>query len=1673
MSWWNTFTTSISALGAAGKRLTGGGSYLSEEELQKEQVLHNTIKDALANIDKGLSVAPGFGLAKKATKGVTDMLLKTAVNLNQEVLSPYIFRPISTAALLTDVNSPLYKKGEYEAGFQFSDIKAAYNRSAKVSAFQALTKSDFTPVKYISDIVLPLGKIDTAKIDLWNDESIKQNFVDNAVGRWFTGIGDFVVGNKALTLAGKAVKVTAVQPIGTKVGLYTGKKTIDDLAVDMENGINWANSNGTLGLQTVSGSHMVALAESKDWGTITDLVSKYSTNEKLIPLIYDAKDANVVKDMILADKGSLAAMERLAATEIDKMFDFSDTAAQLQSKYLKTGSSYLPEGPAVPRLKAAYDAAIEKNPQFTKLRDAFFDADYNIKVGGKAYMPIEPTIGRAALIKGAEAARELKQTARFRDFNKFADEMEITLGTPGRLAVKLVKWTTNKAATNTAYQLATYKPLGFVTFSGMRPLDGRIELNAFLDNLKIFKDGSAKIETAPNVLEKVSDVRRRFEDQYMRSIGKNEVEVLEKIDAEVGKILAYKAGWYDDAEISSHVSNFRRNINTGLNSVKQNGYGVSHDGTGILVEPQTLRQMAESYRFTPWDNIESQIERAVTPSRTKAAALTGKAATQAIYRDLSRIWTFDVLVRPMYIIKQSIGEPLISATLSQGMEFLYKDFPYIAFNAGRNFNNWTRQKISNIANLSERKEVNRVVKDKQKMLSKAEQIKSDAQASLEDLLSDATSPATKAQYLPRARKDLAAASALLDELELDLRAAVVPYGVKEAIPSIATLERRIAFLESRSPSKAAAAKINEAKQAMADYRKMVNKLSTKKNIIDDAQMKVAKAYDDIDNIVAGLKPALKKQADVWGKSAEFKKRYYAKDNQTRMVNGQLMTIDSFVAEGSPFSTAIRAETSNARTSDLNLLGDLSVGTRKALIERKVPGALVSTSDPLYFNELEYIANRVMRGDPLMDLILAETPFTKLAEWAISDAGIAYMKAFDVVDPREYLSFIQNKVALVHRTFPTIEVRAAIVKKEVTSQELQSLLADKIDELYDIVPSNYNYAGANIQVGKYAGISNAVNNAAATVFRKMASFENPIRNAVFDRVAIDEVARRADILVKQGVKMTPARWNALRQAAGREAIQELEKTVYTIRRQNRLLHNARFFVAFPTATANAFYRYGRLAVNNPIRSTKFISGYGKAFANFGVDENGNPTDDMSKMTHIIIPGTRELKLGYADEGIALSSRSLGFLLNMPSPSFVTALSVGEIMKFLPNTEDEIKKLFVVGDTNWYDIIFPYGPPRDLKQVFVTPYQRALWNIINSNERNRDFLASWTSVHNYHHMLYEMGVEKEFPNDEQIKKEARLLWLAKLNSTLLSLAGVPFKVETNPMRLSSNLYYKLVEKYSKQGKSNQEARDLAGDELIGLLGPKFMVDRVSFTGSNRNLNIPATYEAYKRVFLDNDELVGKLAAIDPNDIKVVGLLTSDLSRNPEEKSNNILAILSDPNLTLPGTSKNINEYKLTPQEVERERIKNRTWSQYNMVKDALEAKITDGKTLRAHPELKAVLDKTVEGYFKNQSQAWYDEYKLAENGDTSYKYARALSMIVSDPAWMKAHGNSEYWSDAKQFIRARNIFVTFYQSLPDYDPRKSIVKDRYNEWVESTASQWNPELATVIKTYFSNDSLKAVN
>lgn len=1640
MGAWQSFVDLISSEKKAVQQFTQTGNPVQPTEQQ-------------INDKARVGIQENESFLRQGGEKIADVALTVAAWLGQKVISPYITRPMATAALLTDADSPLYKPGKYEKGFQLKDVVDAYNRSAKVSTMQALTKSEIIPgFSPLSKSILSNGDIDLDEVDVWDDASIKRNFSDNVIGKWYTGIGDFILGNKGVGVAGAGV-VAGTRTLGKSAGVVTKGKTVAQFESEINSGIAFINGQPD-GVQSVAANHMKTLADTEDINLISGIVRKYSTNDRLVPLIAQSKSIENVRDMVLADKGDLAAMQRLADSSPSDLLGMSGALDTIKSEFLITGQRWHPEGTAKRRIEDAFEDAIAKDPRMDDVRKAFLDDTYEPIHGGKNYFPAEPVMFKSAAIKAGEKIRDVKQDAYYRMKQNDFDNLELTN-----------PW--NNITSRFFRLTGTRMPTGWVTFSGMRPFEAQIELAATLDNLKMFINGADKVEISPNVFVTAAKLRKDWDLKFaLAKPGVEKIKVLEEIDKQLGMSMAFKHGYYDVAEIEARIADFRATINKGLTDFHDTGYALDQAGNRITSNPQTARQLAESFRFTPWDEVERMFLSTEKNSKGKINTERAKYGIKSTYNNLSKVWTFDVLARPMFVIKQSLAEPILSVTLAQGLDATMKMIP--TFTKRFLYNNKMRrgELLSKTMNKSEYRAATKDVEARAEMFSKAVTIKDRLEAEVAGMLKGTHSPAAIADNLKVAREELAAARVLLDRMELSIRDAMpVRAGFPDAIPSITVLERRLAWLKANPRHSAKLGdKIAEAELAIDNYHASINRISPDEYDIalkDDA---VAKAYDDIKAALDELGEATARQAEVFGKSAEFKKRYYGEDTVEITVHGVPMTVDSFIASDSSFAAAIRAEVGNARTRETTYLGEAAIGTYKSSYERHVPGGPIRVGNPKYFEEKAYIANRFMRKDPLVDLILQEKGLDELMEWAATTPGRTYLNQFNI-SPKQYEGFIYKKISLVHREFPSEVARAEIFKREVTSQELATWL-NKADELYDIHPSDHPYGIGAPVLGK-GSFNEGINRGINYVFNQLMKPENPIREQYFNNLATTQVARRAEAAMAQGVTVTPRQLNAWRQAAGREALQEMEKVVYTSHRQHRLIHLARAGVAFPNATLNAFYRYGRLAAKNPVITTQFLNNYNRAFTNFGIDQYGNPTTDISKIAHIVIPGTKELGLNKG-QGIALNAKSIGFLLNTPSPSYISTLAMGNIMKKYPTTEKTFQNWF----GEYYEVMFPYGANSDIKRAFTPVWLNAALNYARGDISKDDYWRSYVSVTNYHNMLFDLGVEKKRPTDADLERETRALWAQKFFWGFVSPFGVPAKVETNPMGIFNTYFNSAVERHRAEGHNDQDAKTLAGEDMLATFGMDFMLDRVTYSGGTKNIHMNPTVEGYNRIWNENPELAGQLAHIVDGDPSLVDLMVADLGYNDEEFSQVIFNKLNEKGKTLPNSSQLVTALRKSPQEIEDARIKYRTWQDYHNLRVALEAKITDGRSLRAHKELSGVLEAIARGPLREQSQSWYDDWNIAENGDASYGRARGLHLLITNKKHMAKYGDTKFMQDVQVFMGVRTQVANIYQMLPDGDPRKSILKERYLTMIDKNRAQWDPALSSMIEFYFLNDNLKVV-
>jgi hypothetical protein len=1683
MSVWNDFLDNIAK--PVGRTLTEGAKFWANTVTgnisSPSQAISNVVLPAAVEIGTSKQLS-ALGLEENAQQAIkeqlkysvknqaasNDLVLKAGVKLHDEAISPYVTRPLSTLALMTDMDSPLYVRGEFEKGFQVSDFKRAYNRSEKVSLGQALTKSDLTPIKDVANVVFNMGQIDLDNIDLWDDNDVQAAFVDNTVGKYFTGGVDFIASNVAIGGVFGAVtkggKFTA-----RKTGLSSRGTTVTQLEKDINDGV--AFETGIQGgKQTVSGDLIVKLANSTDANYVTTTLGRFSNNENLLGPILRAKNPETVRDLILADKGYLPALDRLSKNAPADLYEIGDVNTIIRNRVVETGR--LPEfdETAWSRMNAAFDDAINRVPEYRQIKDALLDPKTGTPIKmGKGFFPIEP---KFAL--GKKAA--------------------ISVGTINQ---RIIGNSLNGPLTRIINFAGSQLPLGHVTFSGARPLDGVKELNAIFDSIDALrytktagvfgKTRPNQIEVKPDVYTNVADFRNKVISDFVSAKDDiSRVNVLNALDDQLGIIIGAKYGYYDVAKINEFTQTIKNHIFGATDSLSRRGYGMDAQSMRVLTDPQTQRQLVESYRVAPWNLIENEIKKSTLvkgPIGKRGQKLTVEATevAQRVFEITNKYWSIDVLARPNYIPKNSLFEPSLSATMAHGSSIAIEGVPSMTKNFFKNNKNRLFGQISKKYNAREVSAINKTVEGLTDQLDKAVTNLNNLTAELDTFLGvGPIKPSPKAIRDNQARivNELKAADKLVDDIELELRDAVRPFGkLTGQVPTIAGLERRVKYLESEIDTKGKfSGEIFAAKAAITKSKGAIATLAPDSKTILATNKEIALQYDKIETILKDLGEQKYNQALVYEKGSQYKDRFYGTDKNYLFVNNEYVPQDSLF-NANQFGLAYKQEFGNARTAGATYLGELTTGIRQGMITRRGSSTTTYVNDPIYFEELAYFTNRSLRGDKLIDQILADVPEKELIAWG--NKNIGYFEQFGPVSQADIPSIIADKVALVNRFLPDKEARLAALAGEVDSVQLQKILSKDLRNLSPIHPLDFDvHSASEFGVKNLGWVEKQLDKTASLIFSKLTAPENPIRWASGNKFFMQNMQRKVKELEEQGFSFAKKdgtvdfdKINVLRSAAAREALQMNESVFYTIRRQSKPLYAARLATAFPTASLNAFYRYGKFALNNPERVAQFLYNYQAAFRSFGVDKYGAPTDDPLLATHLVVPGTKEMGF-FGGKGIRLNARSIGFLLNYPTPSIFGSVAVSKIYGGMPNAEDTLKNYL----GSYYDVIFPFGPQPSIKQAFMPRWANDAVNYLMGPEGKSDFVDSWTDVHNYYMTLDELKIQK-YPGLEEINRIARDQFGIKASWSFANVFGVPAKVDTNPMAIYDDLYAMLVNKYRQgiynptSGKvdtyTDKEAKKLAGTELNERLGVNFPLDRITFKGSNPEAYIQPNAESYNRVFKDNTDLAVKLAKVDP---ELIGLLSLDIDTK-DNFNLTVYNILRNPKTKLPDGSP-LNSYIITPEEQERRRMENRAWQGYYFLLEGLEAKAqdADGKSLRSHPELKTALKEVADNDLRKISESWWVKWNKGGGEDKAFKYAYGLNQIVSNKGFMENYGNTKLWTDVKDFTTIRNTFTTFYKSLPERDPRKARTIDAYNEVLEKFSETWHPKLKEMLTRNFSEDILK---
>ena len=1666
MSLWDGFVNTVKGLVSD---VAGLGGTVSQTAISTGAGLE-TPSVALAsgtqapNTVAGLQNAAQQAIAKTTPTGTTapqasaDIALKVSKPV-AEVTSKVINRPVATLGLLTDPNSPLYSAtGGMGEGFQPADIVRAYNRTAKVSPFQALTKSSIfqdTPAGYLADSLLKQGKVDLKNVNLWNDQDIKKNFVDNTIGKLFTGTGDFVLSNlanagvtglagKAASLAGKAANLTTV--INTQADLAN----LDSLA---DSHITNLKSNGTMGQKTVFGADVQQLAETQDMNLIVNKVRDYSNNDALPSLIQKTNNPSIVKDLLLADKGYQPSLKRLLDNSPADLWQLGDVNSYIKGNVAASGILPTYEGEALTKVNAAYDQAISEVPSHQQVYEAFHDGSGSQIVQGNSYKPVDPPVFGGVIGAARTRAAEIGSALGTRSFDDLGGISETILGSG-----------LNRPLTALIRFVGTEKPRGYITYQGTRPWDAVSELNAVFDDIRLFKNGDTPITTGFDLIDGKSipktvtaaeyrtDVINRFMNETTAT---GKYQMIEQLDKDLGRHIFYSYGFKSDEQIGSFTQQTRDILNGIHTSLAKDGYGFDGTGQRLMVNAQTQRQLADSSPMVPWGKVERDIR---AHAKGKVVGTTTEllpAAAHNLFEGLNKAFSVSVLGRPSYIPKNSVAEPLITSFLSMGTKYFEDSVGTSISNAMKNNKNRLLGLVNKTKSLGEFKDINKTVAAKMDNLSEALHIRDNAQAAYEDAFNtDNLSPAAKAEHLETIKANLREAERLVGRIEADINVASKQYALSDKIPSVYNIRRRIEFLKAQPEG--AVRYGSEIRSAELALQKASGNIATLSPEIAERNATIEQAWKLLDKAVNEKGLAEKEQAEIVGRIEDNKKRYYgSSEPHVFNIGGKQVTTERLF-DPNQFGDALKNEFSNEDTIEQTFLNETRIGSKQSILSHKSPTAVVDVNSPIYYEELAYVVNRQMRGDPLVDMVLQNKPAEDIMAWGNTAEGKRYLRQFGYETSGDLKSVIQSRIDFVNRYIPDAAAREYAFREPVTSIGLQKLLAEKQDVLMPIHPTDVDY-GSSATLGKASLFGNQVLKTMNAAYGGLMRAENPFRWVWADKQFANTVEQKLNLLHEQGVELTSEQVNAVRQASARETLQEAEKVFYTVRRQNRALYAARTVAAFPTASTSAMYRFGRLALKYPGRTAGFMRNYYGMYQTFGIDKDGNPVSDPSQAAYIVLPGTKEMGIG-GEQGIRLSTKAVGFLVNMPGPSWIATTAVDKILSARPDNEQLVRRVY--NDTLGhipgmdYDSMFPVSSA-GAGSAFVPSWLSDFKKYLAGNDSNIDFLNTHKMIFNYQMTMWEMGLGKK-PTLQSTLAQTQD-WFGQRAAWRFASPFGAAPQQTKPGQMFQDLSSGLLKKYG--GDFNK-----AQSEMLQILGPSFPADRYLFRGSTKAAYVSPTLQGYERVWQKNPGLTADLAKLDP---KTVALLTADLNGDPANQQ--VQQFMMNKDLRLPGGDL-LNKDVMSVDQYENALQVNRTWNLYRTTKAELLTKMQAAgyKHIADDPNAQAAWNNYVV-QLGQYNKSWYQDYNKNAAGDNAYTYAQAFKTITSNKAFMAQNKDNDFFNQMAAFVAQRDKAVQIYDQAP-----KGMKGQVQQAWVtfvqETTANAWNPALQQIIDRYFVNDKLK---
>jgi len=881
--------------------------------------------------------------------------------------------------------------------------------------------------------------------------------------------------------------------------------------------------------------------------------------------------------------------------------------------------------------------------------------------------------------------------------------------------------------------------------------------------------------------------------------------------------------------------------------------------------------------------------------------------------------------------------------------------------------------------------------------------------------------------------------------------------------------------EFAAPNPEALAMASEVANAKSIINKAAGDIETLAPDLKVIEAKIAKAYASMESNIQDFGKLHADKADLFMISDGRTINYGTQKPFTAvMANGEKIEGIPQFGDKNFLGDGYQSEVANTHTRQIELTGDKLFAQKVNIFNRKGPQTVTDISSPHYFDELAFVVNNYMRGDVLVDKILAGATRDELLAWGKTRQARSYAYEFGKTES-DIVDIINNQIGYVNRYLPSAEAQRIAGLGAVDSKSLAKILADEPQALTPIQPLEVAYSVKSAGATRFVDL---VDQLSAKAWTTLAKPENMFRYAWASTEYKTIMTDKLKSLYAMGYDVDATVINGIRTSAATEVVQNLEKTFYSIRRANRALFAARTVAAFPTAAASGIYRYSRLAVKNPARFGGFVNSYYGLYNSFGVDKYGNPVENVLDAEYLVVPGTKEMKSRFGGQGLKFPIRATTFAVNFAGPSWIVPIPMGVLYSAKKGSDKEVKKLIdnTIGKIPGYsyDELFPYGVETSVGanvQRAVTPgWLPSLRKYLSpKGDGTVDWFNSVSSEFKYQQMLYDADLGP-LPTTDSVIKQVKKNYFTKFKWQFGSIIGTPAYVETKPGNVFTDLFNSKANGYVAQGMSRSEAADLAEQDVNTMLRlPKGTIkkDVLQVKSTSKSIYAPSSQETVSRIWVDHKDLAKKLELLEPGG-SLVGLMTADIPYGTDSQAGKFL---NDPNTALPGGTI-LNKSVKSVEKMQRDLEVSRYWKAYTDLKDKYNkaAQDADYASYRSVPELVAEL-KNYAKVLGKASPQWNTAYLKSASGDNAAVHAAGMQVVLNDKSYMDKFGNTQFWTHANAFIKYRNDYAKLYADVPSGS--KGVVQDAWIEYLEKTREDWDPALANLIDRYFLNDNLKQTN